>query len=113
MALGDPSDLMGSPVATFASCRVAECLAILTSSRLSASMQEIFDDVDMAITQSYTYKEIGWLTVQDRAAAERVLLRLEEDPCVNHVETTETVVDSSQAIHVSGKLIDTDFQIYL
>jgi hypothetical protein len=83
------------------------------SGRLSASMVEMFDDHHEAISHSYMNQKIAWLEVADRQAADRLLVRLEGDVTIKNVEIAETVVESRPVIHVSGKIIDSDFQLYL
>ena len=76
-------------------------------------MDEIFDDRHQAIFYSHTYNKIAWLEVKDRQAADRMLAKLNDDVTLNHIETTETVIESRPVIHVTGKIIDLDFQLYL
>lgn len=76
-------------------------------------MVEFFDDRHQAVADSYTHNRIAWLSVEDRPGADRMIVVLERDPTINSLEISETVVESRPVIHISGKIIDTDFQIYL
>lgn len=76
-------------------------------------MVEIFDDLDEAISHSYLNQKIAWLEVEDRQAADQLLIRLEDDVTIKCIETTEIVLESRPVIHVSGKIIESDFQLYL
>jgi hypothetical protein len=76
-------------------------------------MAEIFDDLDQAIHHSYMSGEIAWLEVGDLQTANRLLVRLRRDVTINNLEVNELVLDSRPVIHVSGKIIESDFQLYL
>ena len=76
-------------------------------------MVEMFDDLHEAISHSYMNQKIAWLDVADRQAADDLLVRIEGDVTIKNIETTETVLESRPVIHVSGKIIESDFQLYL
>jgi len=76
-------------------------------------MTEIFDDLDEAIFHSETYQKIAWLKVDHRQAADRLLARIQDDVTLNNIKITETLVGSRPVIHVAGKIIESDFQLYL